>query len=168
MAIIMSTASKTYGSRVRFLDRDDLIRAVEDRHLVIDPFEPTCARVNGGYDLRIGQIASYRHKDVYLADDKPSIFRNFDSFVLRPGQRILFMAYERIEFPSDMIAEIYLRSRYAQLLNQAQHMGMVKRGWEGHLALEIANHSRDRAIRFSYKDPIVNLDIYQLERPLTE
>lgn len=156
-----------YGIPLRWLRREDIIRAVEDdAYLLIDPFDKELARPNGGLDVRVGKLVSFREDAKSIDHDKdPTVEEDFEELTLRPGQSVLFLGLEHFTFPKDMMAICTLRSRYALRLIWPFGMGLVRLGWEGRLVFELANVSTHEVVTIKREDAIASLDIYQLDLP---
>jgi dCTP deaminase len=140
----------------------DITAAVRDNHLRIEPFEEANVQPTS-YDIGVMQIIQFPEKQIYGADDDEEIAYVFDQVVLQPDDSLLFLSREEFAFPLDMMADIYLRSRYSRLLNSGEYMGRIECGWSGHLVLEIANHSLKRPVSIWAGECLATLVIYQLE-----
>jgi deoxycytidine triphosphate deaminase len=152
-----------YGVAIRWLRPQDIFAAVErDQYLIVDPFDRSMVRTNGGLDIKVNKLVAYESGSTSI-DDRPTVEQEFDSIDLRPGQSALFLGAEYLEFPQDMMAIITLRSRYAMRLVWPFGMGLVRLGWRGHLVFEIANVSSYEVTTINKNDAIASLDIFQLD-----
>lgn len=94
----------------------DIEQGINDKALVLDPFEPTC--LNGaGYDLRMAM-------DVRLL----------------AGQSKLVATLERIELGSDLVGTLHIRSSLARSGILAS-LALVDPGFRGQLTILLHNGS---------------------------
>ena len=151
-----------YGSLFRILLGSDIERAVEAKYLLISPFQKKGIQPTS-YDISIGGILNYPEEIVNAADLLNGDRVGFSSVELEPSQSILFITEETFEFPKDMFAEIFLRSRFARKLNTSGNLGRIECGWKGRLVLELNNQSLGRTVKFEKGESIATLVIYQIE-----
>lgn len=157
-----SNSIKRYGVPLRWLRPEDIIQAVEDGHLIINPLDKSMARENGGFDVKVGKLLFYE-ENANTVDHKPVVEEEFQSVDLRPGQSALFQGLEFISFPEDMMAMITLRARYSMKLIWPFGMGLVRLKWKGHLVFEVANVSSHEVVTIRRGDAIASLDVFQLD-----
>lgn len=153
-----------YGSQFRILLGSDIKLAVETKYLSISPFQEVRIQPTS-YDISIGKVLKYS-LDIECDDDLLGGDRyDFSTVELCPSQSILFVTEETFNFPKDMFAEIFLRSRYARQLITGGNLGRIECGWKGRLILEINNQSLDRTVKFEKGAGIATLVIYQIDSP---
>lgn len=122
--------------------------------LIIEPFENVSLKAFGlsygltaaGYDIRIGEM------------DVPSNIRH-----LPPGHFALFSSLERIKVPTDLQVIVHDKSTWARQGLALQNT-VLEPGWEGHITLELSNHSHN-ALTFEKGMPIAQLIFHQLDQP---
>ncbi|NLE84497.1 MAG: hypothetical protein GX603_08290 [Chloroflexi bacterium] len=151
-----------FGSQFKILLGEDINQAVETKYLIISPFQKESVQPTS-YDISIGAILDF---PVEIENDKDLLNGeklDFSLVELGPSQCILFLTEETFSFPSDMFAEIFLRSRYARQLNSGGHLGRIECGWKGRLVLELSNQSLDRTVKFKKGDPIATIVIYKID-----
>lgn len=112
------------------------------------PVEPFCERTvhNGmtyglshcGYDVRIAQ-------DIELA----------------PGQFVLASTVEHFTTPTNVVAIVHDKSTWARR-GISVFNTVIEPGWNGHLTLELTNHSKD-IIRLGRGDPIAQIIYHKLD-----
>lgn len=155
----------SFGSQFRILLGSDIELAVDSDYLFISPFQKYRVQPTS-YDISIAHILDYSSdidNDVDLLNGEKI---DFASVELSPSQSILFVSEETFQFPNDMFAEIFLRSRYARQLNTGGNLGRIECGWKGRLILELSNQSLARTVEFEKGAVIATLVIYQIESPI--
>ena len=96
----------------------DIQRRINERSLVLDPFEADCLN-GGGYDLRISSDAC-----------------------IPPGQRMLVATLERVELGEDMVGTLHIRSSLARAGIIAS-LALVDPGFRGQLTIMLYNSSAE-------------------------
>ena len=114
----------------------DIERRINDRTLILDPFEPKCLN-GGGYDLRLGM----------------------DAF-LPPSQHKLVATLERIELADDLVGTLHIRSSLARSGIVAS-LAIVDPGFRGQLTILLYNTSPD-AVGLRQSDRFLQLALHQL------
>ena len=114
----------------------DIERRINDRSLILDPFEPKCLN-GGGYDLRLGM----------------------DAFI-RSGQQKLVATLERIELADDLVGTLHIRSSLARSGIVAS-LAIVDPGFRGQLTILLYNTSSEE-LRLKQSDRFLQLALHQL------
>lgn len=154
----------SFGSQFRILLGSDIELAVDSNYLYISPFQRNRTQPSS-YDISIANILNYSSdidNDIDLLHGEKI---DFTSVELSPSQSILFVSEEIFQFPNDMFAEIFLRSRYARQLNTGGNLGRIECGWKGRLILELSNQSLARTVKLEKGAVIATLVIYQIDSP---
>ena len=125
----------------------DIRAAIEDRRIVIEPYDPKClqpASVDIRLDSRFRVFRSSRHAFIDLAkvvDDITELVTVTDErFILHPGEFVLGSSVERVRLADDIVARVEGKSSLGRLgLLIHSTAGFVDPGWDGHLTLELSN-----------------------------
>jgi dCTP deaminase len=97
----------------------DIERRINDRTLILDPFEPRCLN-GGGYDLRIGMDA-----------------------LIHPSHQQLVATLERVELGDDLAGTLHIRSSLARS-GIIPSLALVDPGFRGQLTISLYNTSSEK------------------------
>ena len=123
---------------------------------MIFPFHP-CRMLDGPTNLSFGLgPASY---DVRVEFDGSG---SIPEVVIAPGGFRLAATIERFQIPLDILMVAHDKSTWARRGLTVQNT-VADPGWNGHLTLELTNHSSDRII-LSRGTPIAQVVFHQLDR----
>ena len=109
-----------------------LSRRVREGSLKVEPFDEGCLTPNG-LDLRIGEEAAYVLPGPEYASRKVLIDEELD---IPANSVVLILTKERLEMPSDIVAQVNLRSTYARL-GFVIPGTVVDAGFKGRLTLQV-------------------------------
>jgi dCTP deaminase len=132
------------------LSDQDIIKAVKDGWIVIDPFDSACVQPSS-YDLHLtGELLVFDNHRVGVVDVRKRAevshlvtIDEKEGFVLHPGEFILGSTVECFKIPSDLAAKLEGKSSLGRLgLIIHATAGFVDPGFEGQLTFEISNISR--------------------------
>ena len=162
MNTVNEIKNNIYGSRIRLLLGGDINNAIQNKYLSIEPFNIDLVQPSS-YDVTIDSIFTYDDICYVKHDSLNGIITQFDNLEIHPGQSILFVTRESFSFPKDFFGQIYLRSRFARLLNSWGQLGRIELGWRGRLVLEVSNLSLNRIVNFKREEIIATVVIFQLD-----
>jgi len=128
------------------LARDELLRLISEKKLVVDPLYPDAVRENG-LDLRIGgEYAIYAYEGAVVKpcelDDARPLFRvvKADEVVIPPRNFVLLTTEEYVKMPEDVAGLANLRSTLARY-GLSIPPTVVDVGFEGNITIEVVNNS---------------------------
>lgn len=106
-----------------------------------------------GYDIRVGAI------------DRRTPFTTepVQSYHLMPGEFLLCSSLERFKLPHDLVGKVHDKSTLARRGLALQNT-VLEPGWEGHITLELSNHSA-KSIRILVGMPIAQVLFELLDAP---
>ena len=117
------------------LSHVDIEREVDDKNLIIAPFDPALLRPNS-YDWRLSTT-------IFEAQCEPNTWRTWklklgELFLFQPGHFYLCSTMERIELPNNITCRLEGRSSVARL-GMSVHLtaGHIDVGYPGHLTAEV-------------------------------
>ncbi len=136
-----------YSRPVLLSDRD--IRAeVDDKRVVLDPFDPEMIQPSS-VDVRLDRFfrvfENHRYPHIDPAEDQPDLTRAVEPqgdepFILHPGEFVLGSTYEVVTLPSDVAARLEGKSSLGRLgLLTHSTAGFIDPGFSGHVTLELSN-----------------------------
>lgn len=114
----------------------DIKRRINDRTLILDPFEPRCLN-GGGYDLRIGMDA-----------------------LIHPSRQELVATLERVELGDDLAGTLHIRSSLARSGIIAS-LALVDPGFRGQLTVLLYNTSSE-TFELKRNDRFLQLALHML------
>src|SRR5437899_2844809 len=133
--------------------REDIVRAHEEKQLVIEPFDESKLQPTS-YDISVCQV---------LADG--DVFEDLDEVTVEHLEFINLVSEERFEFPLDMIGHIYFRSTYSRQGLGTIHLGRIEAGWKGRLVIEVMSARSKMTIKRGER--IATVEFVGLSRPAT-
>jgi dCTP deaminase len=126
----------------------DIIKAIEEKRIEIDPFDPACVQPSS-VDLHVDRYfrtfhnARYPYIDVKKPMDGLTELvdvKEEDPFILHPGEFVLGSTLESVSLSNDLVARLEGKSSLGRLgLLIHSTAGFVDAGWNGHLTLELSN-----------------------------
>lgn len=132
--------------------------AVENRHIVVEPFARKQVQP-ASYDLRVGgqgaMTGSKRVVDI----------RTMGFVTLEPGDFGVITVHEKIELDAQHAARFGLRSKYARKGLIATTDPQIDPGFRGRLVIGIANLT-PRPVPLPYLDDVVSVEFHRLEEPV--
>lgn len=140
------------------LSRQSILRAIADRHLVVEPFDPAMVQ-SDGIDVRLGPN--------FLSDERGSFTIPMGDYLyLEPGETMLAATLERVEIPNDMTGNMIDRSSIGRLFVLA-HVGAGSHDprFRGYSTLELVNLSR-KPVRLLIGGAITKLQLHWMDRPV--
>jgi dCTP deaminase len=133
---------------VSVLSDRDIRKAIETKHLVIDPWDERYLQP-ASVDLRLGrEFRVFRNYRLPNIDPKQEMahLTELDSadevnpFILHPGEFVLAVTMERVEIPPDLVGRLDGKSSLGRLgLIVHSTAGFVDPGFKGRLTLELTN-----------------------------
>lgn len=131
------------------LSDGDIKQAIEDKKLVIRPFDKSCLQPSS-LDLHLmSEVMVFDNHKVAVMDVKKKVDVtrkvkiNGGGFVLHPGEFILGSTVESFKLPADLAGKLEGKSSLARLgLVVHATAGYVDPGFGGQLTFEISNVSR--------------------------
>ena len=130
--------------------RDEILKLIETKRLVIEPFDPSIVRENG-LDLRIGnEYAIYAFENQVIDPCELENARHLFSIVEAKDGRIvipprnfaLLTTLEYVKFPEDVVGFCNLRSTLARY-GLSIPPTIIDAGFEGTITIEIVNNSNN-------------------------
>ncbi len=82
---------------------------------------------------------------------------------MRPGEFILASTWEAFIMPDDVSGIVHDKSTWARRGIAVQNT-VIEPGWNGHLTLELTNHSEDY-VKIGYQDPIAQIVFHEILNP---
>jgi dCTP deaminase len=134
-----------------FLADVDIIKAIAEKRVVIDPYEPEYVGGNTidltlHTNFRVFHNTAVTHIDVKQPFDVTELVQvnpEDQSFIIHPGEFVLGSTREQIGLPNDLCGILEGRSSLGRLgLIVHATASMVKPGWYGYLTLEMTNISK--------------------------
>ena len=138
-------------SNAGILVKEDIVAALNAKHLIIDPFRESHLQPTS-YDISVNQIL--RTGDV---------FEDFDEVRIEHLQFINLMSEEKFAFPLDMVGHISFRTTYRKI-GLVTDLGRIEAGWKGRLVLEVFNASPS-AVVIKKGERIATVEFERLARP---
>jgi dCTP deaminase len=125
----------------------ELLSYIQEKLLIIDPFDEEIVKENG-LDLRIGNeiariISTSEILDVQATDLERFYLResvNESGFIINPNERVLATTLESISLPNTLMAFCELRSTFARL-GISIPPTIVDAGFSGNLTIELLGGS---------------------------
>ncbi|MFH1601580.1 MAG: dCTP deaminase [Candidatus Shapirobacteria bacterium] len=154
------------------LSDQDLLLAIEEKKLVIDPFDPQRVQPSS-YDLHLDEkVLVFENHLLAVMDvrEKAEATRLVEidekkGFILHPGEFILGNTQEKFVIPNDLAAKLEGRSSLGRIgLIIHATAGYVDPGFSGQLTFEISNISR-LPIRIFPKMRIAQICFIQMTSP---
>ena len=161
------------------LSKPDIIKALDDQHLVIDPRPAKVDQVS--VNLHIGRrFMTFKPlpKHFPAIRVRPSLFQDHntlwtneerDYYRLEPGAFVLAQTSERIEMPNDLMGFVEGRSSWARA-GISIHLAAPKidPGFNGTITLEMTNHSNAPVELVALEDDPAQLIFMRLTNPLKD
>ena len=162
------------------LAREELIKAVQDKHIEFSPQIEENQYGEASIDLRLGNsFTSFygeKCKGITISISEAGISelananlwktKEIDSdeqFILKPGKFILGNTHESVKVPNNMIARIEGRSTYARFgISMHQTAPWIQPGWSGKIILEIMNHGPIQIGLIPFKEMPCQISFFQL------
>lgn len=121
----------------------ELMRYIEEKLLIVEPFDQGIVKENG-LDLRIGREIARIIDPGEVIDIRRPEFEKFyrreevddDGFIIHPNERLLVTTLETITLPNDLMAFCELRSTFARL-GLSIPPTVVDAGFSGNLTIEL-------------------------------
>lgn len=121
----------------------ELIRHIEEKLLIVEPFDLEIVKENG-LDLRIGHEIARIIESGDVIDIRRPEFEKFyrraevgdDGFIIYPNERMLVTTLETITLPNDLMSFCELRSTFARL-GISIPPTIVDAGFSGNLTIEL-------------------------------
>ena len=121
----------------------ELMRYIEDKLLIVEPFDEEILKENG-LDLRIGyEIARIIDPGAVIDIRSPGLERFYrrervdeGGFILHPNEHLLTTTLEAVTLPNDLMAFCELRSTFARL-GISIPPTVVDAGFSGNLTIEL-------------------------------
>jgi dCTP deaminase len=132
------------------LTKNEILKLIKDKKLVIEPFDEEIVRENG-LDLRIGEeYAFYSFEDAIIdlteIEESKYFFSKVEAkdnkIVIKPNSFVLLTTKEYVKFPDNLIGLCNLRSTLARYgLNVPPTV--IDAGFEGNVTIELINSSKN-------------------------
>lgn len=130
----------------------DILARLEEGDLVIDPLDDIDLQVQpASVDVRLGrEFLEFQRANIpcihpnsenevsdYVTE---TVIEDGDEFILHPGDFVLGSTHERVEIPSDLVAQVEGRSSLGRLAIVVHATaGFVDPGFRGRITLELSN-----------------------------
>lgn len=130
------------------LSDGDIARAVHDRQLRLDPFDPKMiqpASIDVRLDRQFRVFDGHRYEAIDPAVAQPDLTRlvQADPFVLHPGEFVLGSTVESVELGDSIAGRVEGKSSLGRLgLLVHSTAGWIDPGFRGTVTLELANVAR--------------------------
>jgi dCTP deaminase len=126
----------------------DIRAAIEDRRVVLDPFDPAMVQPSS-VDVRMDRyfrlFDNHKYAVIDPSQEQPELTRlvevdGDEAFVLHPGEFVLASTFEVVTLADDIAARLEGKSSLGRLgLLTHSTAGFIDPGFSGHVTLELSN-----------------------------